>query len=221
MMFNTHDIARDACQLFGEQAKCGYDWWWHSFTAHHAKTGDEKAFFIEFFLCNPASGGDEPVFGQLPKNRANGVKPSYLMVKAGAWGKDAAQLHRFFGWKECRVDWGVPYAIEADDCFVTETETHGSVEVSAEDAAAHPEWMCESGSMRWNLRMDKQIAFNVGYGASEPMRDAQAFEMFWHAEGMKTAYAGEVIWNGETYLVTPETSCGYADKNWGKDFTSP
>ena len=30
----------------------------------------------------------------------NGVKPSYLMVKAGAWGNDAAQLHRFFGWKQ-------------------------------------------------------------------------------------------------------------------------
>ena len=53
-MFNKHDIRRDACQLFGEQAHCGYDWWWHSFTAHHTGTGRERAFFIEFFLCNPA-----------------------------------------------------------------------------------------------------------------------------------------------------------------------
>ena len=49
-MFNTHDISRNACQLFGEQARCGYDWWWHSFTGHHEKTGEERAFFIEFFL---------------------------------------------------------------------------------------------------------------------------------------------------------------------------
>ncbi len=28
--FNKHDIARDACQLFGAQARQGYDWWWHS-----------------------------------------------------------------------------------------------------------------------------------------------------------------------------------------------
>lgn len=52
-------------------------------------------------------------------------------------------------------------------------------------------------------------------------RKLQLFEMFWHAEGMKTAYEGEVIWNGKKYIVTPETSYGYADKNWGKDFTSP
>ena len=84
-MFNQHDISRDACQLFGEQAHCGYDWWWHSFTAHHAETGEEKAFFIEFFLCNPASGGEEPVFGQLPENRERGIRPSNLMVKCGAW----------------------------------------------------------------------------------------------------------------------------------------
>lgn len=220
-MFNTHDITRDTCQLFGEQAKCGYDWWWHSFTAHHAETGAERAFFIEFFLCNPALGGDKPVFGQLPENRAKGIQPSYLMVKVGSWGKDAAQLHRFFGWNEARIEWGAPFSVEAADCFLTETETHGSVRVTAEDAAQHPEWMCESGSMRWDLKIDKQIAFNVGYGASEPMRDVQAFEMFWHAEGMKSAYSGEVVWNGERYIVTPETSYGYADKNWGKDFTSP
>jgi len=28
------------------QAKCGYDWWWHSFTACNKKTKEEKAFFI-------------------------------------------------------------------------------------------------------------------------------------------------------------------------------
>ncbi len=219
--FNKHDISRDACQLFGDQAECGYDWWWHSFTGRHAETGEERAFFIEFFLCNPASGGEKPVFGQLPENKANGVKPSYLMVKAGSWGKDAAQLHRFFGWKEARVEWGVPFEIEAADCFLNEFHTRGSVSITPEEAAAHPEWMCESGEMSWDLRIDKRIAFNVGYGADKPMRDVQAFEMFWHAEGMKTAYSGEVVRNGERYIVTPETCYGYADKNWGKDFTSP
>ena len=220
-MFNTHDISRNACQLFGEQARCGYDWWWHSFTGRRADTGEERAFFLEFFLCNPEHGGEAPVFGQLPENKAGGVVPSYLMVKAGAWGRGARQLHRFFGWKQIRVDWGVPFAVEAADCFLTETESRGSVRVTEADALAHPEWMCSHGEMRWDLRIDKQIAFNVGYGASEPMRHAQAFEMFWHAEGMKTAYSGEVWWNGERYLVDPESSFGYADKNWGRDFTSP
>ena len=218
-MFNKHEIARNACQLFGGQAKCGYDWWWHSFTARHEKTGVEKPFFIEYFLCNPASGGDAPILGQLAENQKNGVQPSYLMVKAGAWGEDAAQLHRFFGWNQVEVSFGVPFSVKADDCYCTETEMHGHIRI--EDAEAHPEWMCQNGEMSWNLKIDKKVAFNVGYGAGKLFRKTQLFEMFWHAEGMKTAYQGEIIWNGETYIVTPETSYGYADKNWGKDFTSP
>ena len=220
-MFNTHDISRNACQLFGAQAKQGYDWWWHSFTAHHAKTGEEKQFFIEFFLCNPAYGKEYPVFGQLKENREKGIKPSYLMVKAGAWGEDAAQLHRFFGWKETDIDWGVPFSVCADDCFLSEDRTCGYVSVSEEEAEAHPEMMCQSGGMKWDLKIDKKIAFNVGYGASKLFRKIQAFEMFWHAEGMKTSYEGTVWWNGEKYNVIPQYSWGYADKNWGKDFTSP
>lgn len=34
-------------------------------------------------------------------------------------------------------------------------------------------------------------------------------------------YEGEVILDGEVYEVRPETSYGYADKNWGGDYTSP
>ena len=37
--------------------------------------------------------------------------------------------------------------------------------------------------------------------------------MFWHAEGIKTQYQGEVVYNGEIYDVIPEKSYGYADKN--------
>lgn len=108
-MFNKHDISRNQCQLFWHQAEKGYDWWWHSFTGHHAKTGEEKAFFIEYFLCNPLHGSDKPSFGRL------GETPSYLMVKAGSWGEDAAQLHRFFGWKQAEIDMGIPFVIRADD----------------------------------------------------------------------------------------------------------
>ena len=40
-MFNKSDITRNECMLVGGQAKCGYDWWWHSFTGRHEKTGEE------------------------------------------------------------------------------------------------------------------------------------------------------------------------------------
>lgn len=218
-MVNIRDLNRNAFMLKGALSECGYDWWWHSFTGRHSVTGEEKAFFIEFFTCNPALGGAQPILGQLPDNQRQNRKPSYLMVKVGAWGEDAVQLHRFFGWDSVSISDGAPFSVEAGDCFLTETQTHGSVHV--ENAGDHPEWMCGDGSMRWDLRIDKKIAYNVGYGASKPLRESGAFEMFWHAEGMKTAYSGQVIWNGETYRVTPEICYGYADKNWGKDFTSP
>lgn len=220
-MFNKHDISRNTCQLFGSQSKCGYDWWWHSFTAHHKKTGREKTFFIEYFLCNPKLGKDYPVLGQLPENKQNNIKPSYLMVKSGTWGREARQLHRFFGWNNIEVSFDMPFSVKADNCYCTENEMYGHIKISEKDVKDHPEWMCQAGEMSWNLKIDKKVAFNVGYGAGSCFRKLQLFEMFWHAEGMKTSYTGEIIYNGEKYIVSPESCYGYADKNWGKNFTSP
>lgn len=219
--FNHPDEFRDAFMLKGSLAKEGYDWWWHSFTARNEKTGEEKPFYIEFFTINPELGGDKPVFGQIDQNQSSGRKPSYLMVNVGAWGENAAQVHRFFGWNEVNVKDEVPFLISADECFLSETRTLGRVAVSENEAKNHPEWLSDAGSMVWDLQIDKQIAFNVGYGAGKAFRELDAFQMFWHVQGMKTAYSGSVIWNGEKYIVSPETCYGYADKNWGSDFTSP
>lgn len=220
-IFNRSDLNRDECMLRGPLARLGYDWWWHNFTAQDALTGEDKPFFIEFFVCNPALAEDEPVLGQLPENKAAGKKPSYLMVKAGCWGEEHCQLHRFFAWKDVDMHAKAPYSVKAKDCFACETELKGSIHITPEQAADHPEWMCDSGDMEWDLKVDKQIAFNVGYGASKPFREAEAFAMYWHAEGMKTQYSGSIVMNGREYVVTPEKSFGYADKNWGRDFTSP
>lgn len=73
--------------------------------------------------------------------------------------------------------------------------------------------MCDSGSMSWNLKLNKEVAFNVGYGANAFFRALNGFAMFWHAEGMKTAYDGNVVFEGEEYIVDSKKACGYADKN--------
>lgn len=221
MGFGESDITRDECMLTGKFGRKGYDWWWHSFTGHNRETGKEKAFFIEFFLCNPNRGGKTPILGQLPANKEAGRYPSYLMVKAGCWGDDARQLHRFFGWDDVNLQGKAPFAIAAEDCYLSETATKGRIKVTEQEAKDHPEYMCQAGKMSWNLKISKKIPFNVGYGAGKLFRDLKAFEMYWHAEGMKTLYSGTVTWNGEVYDVTPETSYGYADKNWGSNFTTP
>lgn len=221
-MANISDITRDQWMLRGPLAKKGYDWWWHSFTAENAETGEKKPFYIEFFTCNPEQAKDEPVIvWNDPKAQSKGVLPSYLMVNAGFWGEEKGQLHRFFAWKDVKIQGDAPYYIEADDCFCGEHYTEGSISVTPEERDAHPEWMSDVGSISWKLRIDKQIAFHVGYGASKFFRDLNAFEMFWHAEGMKSKFKGEIVLNGVKYLVKPESCYGYSDKNWGGDFTSP
>jgi hypothetical protein len=221
-MANVSAISRDEWMLRGPLTKRGYDWWWHNFTAENAETGEKKPFYVEFFTCNPDYAEEEPVIvWNDPLARSAGKRPSYLMVNVGFWGKDHGQLHRFFSLKDVKIHADPPFSVSADDCYCDENRITGSVTVTKEEAEAHPEWMCDAGSMKWNLTVNKKIAFNVGYGASRPLRKINAFEMFWHAEGMKTAFAGEVELNGVKYIVKPETCNGYADKNWGGDFTSP
>lgn len=66
------------------------------------------------------------------------------MVKAGTWGEDAAQLHRFFGWKNIKLHRRALFGIKADNCYLDETTTAGFIKVSQEDAAEHPEYMSQS-----------------------------------------------------------------------------
>ncbi len=221
-MSNKHNISRNKWMLSGPLAKKGYDWWWHSFTAENVETGELKPFFVEFFTCNPEKAADCPIIvWNDPHKLQRGILPSYVMVNVGFWGEEKAQLHKFVSWKDVTINKGAPFSISCAGCTCSENHTEGSVTVTKEDLALHPEWMCDAGEMSWNLSIDKKVAFNVGYGAGSFFRKINAFEMFWHAEGMKTEYKGEIICNGKRYIVNPETCNGYADKNWGGDFTSP
>ena len=116
---------------------------------------------------------------------------------------------------------GIPFCVEADDCLCAETHIKGSLSVSSSDVRAHPKWMSDAGQMSWDISVNKKVAYNVGYGASLFFRRLNAFEMFWHAEGMKTEYDGWIVLDGQRYIVRPETCFGYADKNWGGNFTTP
>lgn len=213
---NRSDLSRNLYMLNGPLQKNGYDWWWHSFTGTNKITGEEKSFFVEYFIINPGLGEKQPVFGQADKSK----KPSYIMIKAGTWGKDAKQIHAFYPINTLLIN-PVKLNLNIEDQHLSETSMKGHVKITSEQAKNHPEYLCDAGSMEWNLKIHKKIAFNVGYGASRFFRFLNAFEMFWHAEGMKTEYEGTVVFDGQEYEVKPETSYGYADKNWGRDFTSP
>lgn len=196
-------------------AREGFDCWHHSFTGRHVRTGEEKTFFIEYFLCNPNLAANRPVLGQSPENKAAGKHPSYLMIKAGCWGKDPRQMHRFFAWKKVSLHETAPFSVKAADCLVSETYLKGIVNVSPDEAERHPEYMCQPGFMSWHLQIAKKIPFHTGFRAGSFSR--MAFRNFRHTEGMKTQYEGTVTLDGEDYQVFPENSYGYAGKIWGSD----
>jgi hypothetical protein len=206
--------------LKGPLSKNGYDWWWHSFTGYNRETGDPKTFFIEYFIINPALGKNEPVFGQLPENKIKEIRPSYVMIKAGCWGKDAKQVHEFYPINQLKCEEDI-LDLRVGDCSLTEKRIIGQVKLSSEEQIKHPEYMSDAGEISWDLTVDKKIAYNVGYGASKLFRKLNCFEMFWHAEGMGSQFEGTVTVDGEVYHIIKDKSYGYCDKNWGKNFTSP
>lgn len=199
--------------------KNGYDWWWHSFVGVERESGIKKSFFIEYYIINPGVSRKEIVFGQI-ENNDKLVKPSYAMIKAGAWGEGKCQIHNFFPMKEVRIN-TLGFGVELGDNVLSETKLVGSVNLSEEDAINHPEYMSDSGQMSWNLKLEKPISYSVGYGGSKFFRMFNLFEMFWHVQGMRTRLEGEVVLNGRIYDVRPENSYGYQDKNYGTDYSNP
>ena len=221
-MANISDLNKNKFMLKGPLTKQGYDWYWHSFTGINTKTKEEKSFFIEYFFINPALGSDEVILGQDEKRLLDKKKPSYMMVKAGCWGEHSKQIHNFIPWNEVKIDNKKDLKIISEDkqFILTNNLIKGAVSLTEQDAS-NKALMSDSGNMKWNLLVDKQIAFNVGYGSSSLFRTMNAFEMYWHSEGMKTEYFGTVELDGQTYKVKKENCYGYSDKNWGRDFTSP
>lgn len=187
--------------LTGRLGRCGYDRWCHSFTGIQKETGKKKVFFVEYCIVNPELGGKAPVMGDKQFQR-----PAYLLVKAGAWGKNGFTEKRYYGIEEMEIA-GTFLKITAGECFLSENNIWGRIQ------GEH--------NIMWSLRMDKKVAFHVGYSASKPVREINPFDMYWHAEGMKTNFEGIVTLDGATYEVTPEEGHGYADKKWGRDFTCP
>lgn len=213
-------IRRNFFMLKGTYARRGYDWWWHSFTGFNKITGEEKTFFIEYYVVNPALYPNKVVLGQRSDNLLYGIRPSYVMIKAGSWGKNAKQIHNFYPTMELVSKRG-KLNFQIGSCTLTETELSGSVSVAKEEAVRYPECMTDAGSMTWNLSVSKKIPFCAGYGTSWLFRAFHIFEMYWHAQGVKTEYTGTVTLDGSVYDIVPDKSFGYADKNWGTDYTNP
>lgn len=217
---NRSDKSRDAYMLKGIYSKEGYDWWTHTFTAINRDTNKEQKFFIHYYVVNPGLGKkDEEVAANFidEKNR-----PSLVMIEAGTWGKEKIVLRRFLNVDKLKADDNV-LDLYIEDCTLSEKSMSGSIYVDEEKLSEYAAFnqYSDMGSISWKLTIDKLIPFNIGHSASAIGRKINLVDMYWHAEGMKTKYSGEINLNGTIYDVIADKSYGYADKKWGKNYTNP
>lgn len=209
--------------LRGFLSKKGYMRWWHSFSGIHMDTGESRTFFVEFFVINPGLGGEQPILGRHPYYRKRGMKPSYVMIKAGVFpgadGQPSKQLHAFYPVSALKAT-GSPLVMQVGDCFYREDRLTGSVKVTTGEAR-HRSLMSDAGSMTWDLEVHKAVSCHTGFLASPLFQALNALDSYWHGEGSRSFFRGTVTLDGEIYQVLADTSYGYADKHWGRSFNRP
>lgn len=110
--------------------------------------------------------------------------------------------------------------MQVGDCFYSEERIYGFVDVSREEAR-HKSLMSDAGSMEWDLEVHKAVACHTGFLSGAFLQFFNALDSYWHGEGIKSFFRGTVILDGVSYEVEPETSNGYADKHWGRNFNRP
>lgn len=220
---NLSDYKRNAYVLRGSMANHGYVRWWHSFTGVCSATQETRTFFVEYFVVNPGLGGNQPILGQHPYFKKRGMKPSYVMVKAGVFpdasGEGGKELHAFYPISSMKVA-ANPFYVQIEDCALSENRISGYVEVSANEAR-HRSLMTDEGYMEWDLEMNKNIACHTGAIANRFFTALNALESFWHGEGIRTQFRGTVTLEDTIYEVNEDSCHGYADKHWGRSFNNP
>lgn len=223
--------------LKGALKKNGFDRWRLVMNGFSANTGEECTFFIEFYIVNPLLSPSECVLGfktRLEPPAADLqamlagtedekkilseeiVQPSYVLVKAGRLSRNGKQINRYYPCSSIKTQ--IPDCIikvgstEENTCIITDNSTFGSVSVSRADLIETPELMSDVGTMSWNLRYDAVSSFFPNY------RDKCCH---WSCFGAQTKFEGVILFDGEKFVVNSNTSYGYFDKNWGKNFTTP
>ncbi len=218
--------------LKGRLRKEGFDLWRLVTSGKSVSTGEERVFFIEFYILNPSISPDEPVLGF--KSRSNVseedlhsalagtvaasqieaekyIVPSFVMVKAGIFRENGKQINNYF--PSSNIQFSNNELIlkvgtdESNFCSLTTSSTYGKVSVTKENLDEYPELLCHDGTMSWNLRYNTEIDF----------KGFKSKEQCWSVPGGKTTFEGKINLDGEDYEILPETSNGYFETCWGKN----
>ena len=150
--------------LRGSLRKNGFNRWRLVTNAISCVTGEEKTFFIEFYIVNPLLSPDECVMGfknrcepspeelqyalagtESAKNIAQEkyVSPSFLMIKAGCLSGRCVQINSYFPFSS--IDFGSgEYILSVKDlservCMLSDDCSCGEVSVTEQELVRKPE----------------------------------------------------------------------------------
>jgi len=195
------------------------------FNCTSQQTGVETTFFIELETVNAALSPSEVVLGFTPRINNNledlqyalaGTKsvqsiqsetimtPSYVVMRVGCLGKNPSQICSYHSMNELKV-LKKPFEIQLGSCLISENRLSGFVNVEADEAYNHPELLSNAGFAKWNLQYEiKKTEFDCYKNKAQN----------WSPLGLKTIFAGSLIYNDEEFVVNPLKSHGYLEKHY-------
>jgi len=223
--------------LKGALRKNGFDHWRFVTSAISKSTNCERTFFIEFMILNPLVSPEECQLGFKSRfgkteadlqyalagtdsaktaNSETLVQPSFVMVKAGQFGDEGKQINAFFPF--CMVEIGNnDFILKIGNdpktaCIISDDRTQGVVQVTKQSLVQRPEYMCQAGTMGWNLKFEKELPFTLPHLGKRNS---------WYAPSGKANFTGTIVMDGEEFIVQKERSFGYYDRKWGREYPSP
>lgn len=232
-MAGSRKIRRfDQYVLRGKLRQEGFERWRYVFSALNKVSGQERKFFIELYLVNPALSPKAAVISQKSRlaysesdlqyilagtesaahaNDELDVKPSYVLVKAGVFGSAGKQMNKFYASSLLSFIRNTE-TFKVGDCLFGSGSLSGTVSVTQQDLRLRPELLCNAGSLTWELKFDRMIE-------SAPLYNRK--NCLWAPVGAKALFSGSVNLDGQEYVVVPKSSNGYIDKSWGERPNSP
>ncbi|MCR4580853.1 MAG: hypothetical protein K5681_10965 [Treponema sp.] len=216
----------------GKRRKFGINYWRFFFYGINSISGSEQMFFIELEMLNPWLNPSEPYLSYKSRvsitaedlqyalagtQSAHNLEteelklPSYCAIRVGKIGGRAKQICSYFSVREMNFH-SKPFEIQIGNKFFSENRISGFLNLSKEEVAEHPEYLCDSGSVTWELNYEIDNEYKEGYKSPE---------MRWFPFGLKTVFTGKLNFDGVDYIVDPRKCCGYIERFWGKTMPEP
>ena len=167
----------DQYVLRGRLRQSGFERWRYVFSAFSKLSGQERKFFIELYIVNPGLSPKTALISQKSRlaisesdlqyalagtesaahaNDELDVRPSYVLVKAGVFGKEGKEMNKFLASSQMAFVKNAE-VFKVGDCIFGPKSLSGSVSVTSQDLRLRPELLCSVGSMDWDLKFEHMI----------------------------------------------------------------